>query len=86
MKVSYLLTSFHDDSDARNKISGLLTDFRRLVVHPPQNYTANLWQVGLDAFAQLIHYRAETVQHYHILKERNRNTIRVQQLRKTQSI
>lgn len=59
--ITDLLTSFHDDSYSRDEIGSLLPDLSRLVVHSPQNDTANLRQVGFYTFAQLVYYSSEAV-------------------------
>lgn len=57
----YLLTGLHDHGCAGDQISCLLTDLGRLVVQTPKHRTADLWQVGLHAFAQGIDDGAETI-------------------------
>mmetsp|Transcript_24317 Transcript_24317/g.61665 ORF Transcript_24317/g.61665 Transcript_24317/m.61665 type:complete len:665 (+) Transcript_24317:276-2270(+) len=58
-----LAALLHDDRNARDQVSGLLTHARRRRVQAPPDDTGDLWQVRLDARTQRVHHRAEAVQH-----------------------
>lgn len=59
--VTHLLTSLHHDGNSGDEISSLLAHLSRFVIHSPQNYTANLGQIWLNAFSQLVHDGTKTV-------------------------
>ncbi len=54
----------HDNRDACDEVSSLLSDLGALIVEAPLDGAADLGQVRLGAHLQAVHHRAKTIQHH----------------------
>ncbi len=67
---TYLSTSVHDGSNARDEIRRLLSNLSGLVVQPPKDGAADLREIGLHSRPQGIYNHTKSVEHDYILRER----------------
>ena len=74
---SHLIALVHDGSNPGNEVGSLLTDLGSLVVQSPEDGPAYLGQVWLHPRTQRGHHCTETIQHYHILGEWERENDRM---------